>query len=58
MLIQKEWLKSWHTSLKLSTKDDTVNKNILGFWDNFYDIQKYKSDDQAYDMLSGREDWW
>jgi hypothetical protein len=44
--------------LKLITIDDTVKTNVLGFEDNNFscDIQRYVSNDQAYDKLSDRKD--
>jgi hypothetical protein len=44
--------------LKLITVDDTEKTNVLGFRDNnfSFDIERYVSNDQAYDKFSGRED--
>jgi hypothetical protein len=43
--------------LKLIILDDTVNTVVLGFRYNdlLYDIQRYISDNQACDKLSGRK---
>jgi hypothetical protein len=43
--------------LKLITIDDTVKTNVLGFRDNnfSYDIQRYISNGEAYDNLSGKK---
>jgi len=57
MYIQKEWVKSRRTSLKLITEDDTVAAIVLGLrYNNFsYAIQRNLRNDHAYVKLWARK---